>query len=220
MSTLFHGENKPGPVGGPGSVVPRANPLAVLADLAHTQIGAHEVGDNTGPDVTNYQRATTEPGTGWPWCAAFVCWCVAQLALLRPRLLSCAVHKWLPTQASVEALIEWAQDSGQCVQPVVDRGTARRMVDPKDPSGFQPQAGDIACMSFKTGRHCGIVSGPFEQGEMVPTIEGNTSGPYHNNQDERNGGEVAAKLRPLGCITHFIRLTIEAEPVNTGKPTA
>ena len=73
-------------------------------------------------------------------------------------------------------------------------------------------------MSFKTGRHCGIVSGPFEQGEMVPTIEGNTSGPIHANSDERNGGEVAAKTRTSLSVTHFIRLTLEAQPVNSNPP--
>jgi len=48
----------------------------------------------------------------------------------------------------------------------------------------------------------------------VPTIEGNTSGPYRAQVDERNGGEVATKVRPLGCVTHFIRLTLEAQLVN------
>ena len=194
------------------------NPLAVLADIAHTQVGVHEEGENTGPQVIAYQRATSEPGTGWPWCAAFVCWCVAQLARMRPGLLSCEARKWMPTQAGVRLLMDWAEDSGQLIQPVVDRGTARRMVGPSYPRGLQPQAGDIACMQFSEGRHIGIVSGPM-QGDLVPTIEGNTSGPYHFKTDERNGGEVAAKLRPLGCITHFIRLSVMAELVK-GETTA
>jgi len=211
--TNFPGRNTPGPVGVPGSVIPRANPLSVLADIAHTQVGVHEVGDNSGPEVTAYQRATTEPGTGWPWCAAFVCWCVAQLAKLRPGLLSCDAHWQLPKDASVAEFIEWAQATGQLVRRTYDPGTARVMVGLDFPQGFQPQAGDILCMKFSTGQHCGIVSGPM-QGALVPTIEGNTSGPYRANVDERNGGEVAEKMRPLGCVTHFIRLTVEAEPVN------
>jgi hypothetical protein len=46
---------------------PKTNPLAILADIAHTQVGVHESGgENRGRQVEAYQAATTEPGTGWP----------------------------------------------------------------------------------------------------------------------------------------------------------
>ena len=199
---------KPRPVGTGRGTYPQiqmdttqTNPLTILADIAHTQLGVHETGDsNSGPQVKLYQSATTEPGTGWPWCAAFVCWCVAQLAAMRPGLLSCSVHRCLPREASVEGLIDWAKASGQLV------------FSPGDTTHY-PQAGDIVCMAFATGNHVGIATGTY-LGACVPTLEGNTSGPTRADADERNGGEVAAKSRPLSYITHFIRLTLEAQPAN------
>ncbi len=202
---------------------PTANPLAVLGDIAHTQIGVHETSENTGPQVQLYQRATDEPGTGWPWCAAFVCWCVRDLARLRPGLLSCEAHNCLPREASVEGFYEWAVRTRQWVVPSYDPGTARPVIYPLYDEGFRPQAGDIVLMRFPSGRHCGIVNAtpyPSISGLSVPTIEGNTSGPYHATVDERNGGEVAAKTRPISCITHFIRLTLQAQPVNPSTSNA
>jgi hypothetical protein len=181
--------------------LPKTNPLTVLADIAHTQIGVHELGDsNSGPQVQLYQSATSEPGTGWPWCAAFVCWCVAKLAETRPGLLSCEVHQCLPKEASVEGLIDWALRTGQ-------------LVFTPSSATYSPQAGDVVCMKFPTGRHCGIATGGFA-GNCIPTIEGNTSGPYRANPDERNGGEVAAKSRLVPNVTNFIRLTLQATPIH------
>lgn len=34
----------------------------------------HPDGSNMGQRVQEYQHATWLGGTGWPWCAAFVCW--------------------------------------------------------------------------------------------------------------------------------------------------
>jgi len=179
---------------------PKTNPLAILADIAHTQLGVHETGDsNSGPQVKLYQSATSEPGTGWPWCAAFVCWCVAKLAETRPGLLSCEVHSCLPKEASVEGLIAWALSTGQ-------------LIFTPNSATYSPQAGDIVCMKFPTGRHCGIATGTYH-GNCIPTIEGNTSGPYRAKADERNGGEVAAKLRNSPTVTQFIRLTIQGQKV-------
>jgi hypothetical protein len=45
-------------------------------DRAESQIGTSEAprGSNRGARVQAYQASTTLPGTGWPWCAAFICW--------------------------------------------------------------------------------------------------------------------------------------------------
>ena len=44
--------------------------------VAEAELGVTEEppGSNTGPSVRQYQQATSLPGTGWPWCAAFVEW--------------------------------------------------------------------------------------------------------------------------------------------------
>ena len=56
--------------------------MMVVAE-AKSHVGRGEVppGSNTGPFVVECQRATFLPGTGWPWCAAFVCKVAADLAV-------------------------------------------------------------------------------------------------------------------------------------------
>jgi len=48
---------------------------ADVVKRARSYIGQHEdpLGSNTGWFVQECQRATFLAGTGWPWCAAFVC---------------------------------------------------------------------------------------------------------------------------------------------------
>lgn len=54
-----------------------------IVDVAEGELGVHEVpwGSNTGPEVIQFQRATSLGGTGWPWCAAFVEWVWEQAQL-------------------------------------------------------------------------------------------------------------------------------------------
>jgi uncharacterized protein (TIGR02594 family) len=46
-----------------------------VVSKARSYLGQHEVpsGSNTGPFVRLCQACTWVKGTGWPWCAAFVC---------------------------------------------------------------------------------------------------------------------------------------------------
>lgn len=48
---------------------------AAVVEWAHGEVGVKEepLGSNTGKRVREYQSRTWLPGTGWPWCAAFVC---------------------------------------------------------------------------------------------------------------------------------------------------
>lgn len=48
--------------------------------IAESEIGVEEQpsGSNTSARIREYQAATWAGGTGWPWCAAFVCWCYRQ----------------------------------------------------------------------------------------------------------------------------------------------
>ena len=50
--------------------------------LARTQIGIHEVGDNSGPDVARYIAGAKAGALGEPWCAIFANW----------ALESCGIH--------------------------------------------------------------------------------------------------------------------------------
>ena len=54
-----------------------------LINIAHAEIGTVETppGSNKGKRVREYQSTCTlaeETPTGWPWCAAFVCWCIRE----------------------------------------------------------------------------------------------------------------------------------------------
>jgi len=55
-------------------------PGTKVSQLAATHIGQAEspLGSNRGTFVEACQRATFLAGTGWPWCAAFVCYVAAQ----------------------------------------------------------------------------------------------------------------------------------------------
>ena len=39
---------------------------------------------NRGKRVEDYQAATWLTGTGWPWCAAFICWGIRELEKTHP----------------------------------------------------------------------------------------------------------------------------------------
>jgi cell wall-associated NlpC family hydrolase len=86
--------------------------------IARVEVGVHEepMRSNRGPRVQVYQHATWLPGTGWPWCVAFVQWVWKKaglefpdktagaydlLARAKKRGLSVPVSKALPGDAIV-----------------------------------------------------------------------------------------------------------------------
>jgi len=60
---------------------------------ARSYLGQHEVpmGSNSGPFVLACQRDTFLPGTGWPWCAAFICHVAAECGV-RLAYASASAH--------------------------------------------------------------------------------------------------------------------------------
>lgn len=180
-----------------------SNPLAPLADIARTQVGHHEDGDsNTGSQIAAYQAATVlgtpTHGNGWPWCCAFVDWCILHFIQEHRGILSCEDRR--PQTASVEQFVDWAAKTGQLVIP-----------HHKVPDPYTLQAGDIVAWHFPTGHHIGIVTGPqfLDSSKTLrfPTIEGNTSGT--ETGDQRNGGTVAEKVRGFASVMCFIRLAVK-----------
>jgi len=53
-----------------------------LVKVALEEVGVEEIdGTNCGEGVNVYKATTNlPPDEGWPWCAAFVCWCVRKAA--------------------------------------------------------------------------------------------------------------------------------------------
>src|SRR5690606_87471 len=82
-----------------------ANVGARVVKAAQREVGVLEVprDSNSGPRVRTYQASTTVPGSGWPWCMAFVRWCWDQAG----------AHKNGYRGAYVPHLELWARKAGK-----------------------------------------------------------------------------------------------------------
>lgn len=145
---------------------------------AITQLGVREQpkGSNSGPQVNSYLKAVGL-NPGYPWCMAFVYWCVNQAA------------------AELKVKNPLVRTAGVLRQ--YNETTLRKV--PNRSKGVKP--GDIFIMRFGHGTgHTGFVE-KVEKG-IVYTVEGNT-----NDDGDREGYEVAKRQRPLSSITGFIQLS-------------
>lgn len=154
-----------------------------LARIAEREIGVREIGgNNRGPRVREYQSATwTEPGV-WPWCAAFVCWCM-KLWIESPSIAP-MIDFYRPKTTGAFDFIRWAKDNGLTV--VGENEPCRR--------------GDLVVFDFS---HIGIVAADSERGE-VESVEGNTNG--KGERDSESGDGVWRKFRERHYVKAFIRL--------------
>jgi len=157
-----------------------------IVRLATLEIGVEEInGSNTGKRVREYQAATTLKGTGWAWCAAFVCF------IVREAMKNLAIYETQkftrPKTASAWGFEAWSRAQ--------DKTTWTRK-----PHDGDIQAGDIVVFTFS---HIGIATGSPDKNGYVPTIEGNTDG-----EGSREGGAVLAKKRHVSKIRSRIRFTI------------
>ena len=162
---------------------PGRNILGELAEIAESQIGTQEdaAHTNRGAAILKYQQSTNLGGQGWPWCAAFVDWCMQQFLA---RHISYAEHGFKRSQtASAFGLIDWAREQ----KLEIFNGVYQA-----------PQRGDIVVYAFS---HCGIVADSDPHSRTFHPIEGNT-----NDIGGRDGYIVARRFRGLGQVKQFIRL--------------
>ena len=159
-----------------------------LVTAALREVGASESppNSNRGPRIDEFKASTNlNPKAAWPWCAAFVCWCVQQ-ALLQTGTKETKTFK-RPRTAGAWDFENWslAQDGSTST---------------KKPHRGDIQRGDIVCFTFS---HIGIaLSAPDAKGN-VKTVEGNTDG-----AGSREGGAVLTKVRHVSKIRSRIRFTI------------
>ncbi len=127
------------------------NPLEPLAYIAESQIGTQEdpAHTNSGPAILKYQQATDLRGQGWPWCAAFVDWCVQEMCRQYPT-----ITRFSPHTASAFGLVDWGKANGALIL------------------NSNPQRGDIVVFPFS---HCGIVTRKLYSEDGFHTVEGNTN---------------------------------------------
>jgi len=120
-----------------------------LVTIAAAEVGVTEVaGTNCGPRVNQYKGATVglDPSIGWPWCAAFVCWCVREAM----KGGSYTFHR--PTTAGAFAFEAWSLAQ--------DESTSTK----KSPRASDIQAGDIVISKFS---HIGFAVGSPVQKKAV-----------------------------------------------------
>jgi len=159
--------------------------ISDLVQIARRQIGTEEdpQHQNVGSSIKKYQDSTSLGGQGWPWCAAFVDWCVQQFAPEDAKI----AH--IPRTAAAFGLIDWANNNHFDV-----------FNPPGSSGGSAPQSGDIVVYELS---HCGIVSKPGDDNHDFYAIEGNT-----NPGGGRDGYEVAERGRNFSSVRKFIKLPV------------
>lgn len=160
---------------------------AKLAEIAISQVGTlEEGGNNRGAKVREYQSATYLPPGDWPWCAAFVCWCVEQWlkTLHFPEMPFALRHR--PKTPRAFGFEQWAKEQGF---PVFGEKAAVK-------------AGDIIVFDMS---HVGIAVASAPAGsKSVETVEGNTG--VVGLRDSAAGDGVFRKKRPRPMVRSIIRL--------------
>jgi hypothetical protein len=122
---------------------------ALVIQIAKGELGAREEGRNTGRKVRQYQAADWLDGTGYAWCASFICYLIQkageqiELPFKRPRT------------ALAYGFSDWAKEEGLKVT--------------SKPKSIK--AGEIVIFTFS---HIGIAIAD-SSGGYVTTIEGNTN---------------------------------------------
>jgi hypothetical protein len=162
-----------------------------LVNIALSQVGVKEVGgNNRGAKIRLYQSATNLEPSSWPWCAAFVDWCISEWlkdkeAVKWLALRSTTPSAWKPKTASAFGLINWAKSRTHTTDILPETATA--------------QLGDIVVFDFS---HVGIVTGT--KGSKILTVEGNTNG--QGDRDSTSGDGVWAKARNTSIVRNYIRI--------------
>ena len=158
-----------------------------LVDIAQGEVGVREEGPNTGSRVIIYQMSTSLSPGPWPWCAAFVSWCVREWVMRMTDAERTRIGAldgpigWRCNSANVYDWEKWAVN--------------RRLKLFEEDQPMQP--GDIVTFDFG---HIGIVK--EDHGPQFVSIEGNT-----NDQGSREGDGVYVRRRARSLIRKIIRIT-------------
>ena len=133
-------------------------------------VAEKEIGTVEGPKNNETKYGAFTKANFLPWCGSFVMWCAHQVGLKIPNVVSTA----------------------QGAEKFKGTGTWSNAETAK------PKPGDLAFFDFQEGGtpidHVAIVVKDNLDG-TITTIEGNTAGEKKKSSSERNGGEVAQKVR-------------------------
>lgn len=168
-----------------------------LARIAESQVGGREEGgNNKGRQVQAYQSTTWLAGTGWPWCAAFVCWCLWQ-AMQKTGLNPKGWKR--PRTAGAYDFENWANGTKPHGKNAGWRCQNSTHDDP-------PRRGDILTFTWS---HIGIVTGYDAAMKVVYTAEGNAG--VQDRSDGPAGDGVVAKKHHITKVRKLIRYMGEAK---------
>lgn len=167
--------------------------LQKFIDIAAAEVGVREEGgNNNGQRIREYQKATSLNPGPWPWCAAFVAWCMREWLVKKVGAIEAVGIEsdetvgWRCQSAGAFKWIEWAKRKGLYV------------TDEKELA----KAGDIVVFDFS---HIGIVEKDEVLGDnVIHTIEGNTNG--KGERDSTTGDGVWRKVRNVSLVRAYIRL--------------
>jgi hypothetical protein len=119
--------------------------MKALIEIAESQIGVHERTKNSGPEIDKYLKFVGL-GPGYPWCAAFVSWCINECE-----------EKGHPTNFTPSASVLQMWNFNKLKYRV-----------------NVPKPGDVFIMDFGKGKgHTGFVKSVA--GFRIITIEGNSN---------------------------------------------
>jgi hypothetical protein len=152
---------------------------AVKVALSQEGVKEHPFGSNSGPQVRVFQATTSLGGTGWPWCAAYVCWAY--------RVVGRRFSGWNTAYVPEYVAVAKAGKHGLSVVGA---------------SSVIP--GDLACFDWQGDGECdhiGIVVTKVKGGAFK-CIEGNTS-----LGNDSNGGQVMLRDRNINSVGCFIRVS-------------
>lgn len=165
----------------------------IIARIAESQLtvcpqGRCEIGgNNKGPQIVEYQKATWLTPGAWPWCAAFVCWVILQ-AINTVN----GVTRWKrPRTAGAYDFENWA-DGKHPHGPNAAWITLSR--------GAGPRRGDLVTFTWS---HIGIVVDYDAAKQRLTTVEGNAGNA--NVSDSTTGDGVVRKTHPLNKVRRVIR---------------
>jgi hypothetical protein len=162
-----------------------------LVKIAESKVGVKEEGgNNKGAEIILFQQATFLKPDAWPWCAAFICWCIREW--LKDNDVKSYLHltdetikTWRPRTASAFDFQNWAKTN------------RLKIFDEK----LDAKAGDIVIFDFS---HIGIVSADQVGGDTIQTIEGNTN--IKGERDSHSGDGVFRKTRNKNLVRAYIRI--------------
>ncbi len=172
--------------------------IKILLKVAQKEVGTREVGgNNCGVRIRDYQRATDDRPLGpWPWCAAFVSWCIREW-VAQPAVRSALgwrtddeAEDRRPKTSRAFGYIDWAREQNQFVLPATVR----------------PQPGMIVVYDFS---HIGIVKRAVGRTSFI-AIEGNTNG--RGDRESTTGDGVWEKKRARSLVRNFVQWRFIAKP--------